>query len=164
MTSNNLPPHTTHRLCEQRYFEDFVVGERFVLPSRTLTEALFAAFQLASGDNHPIHYDVEYCRAKGMPNLLAHGFQVAIQTAAGAGLFPHMVEDSLKGFLDQSSRFLKPVYAGDTLYSALQVSELVPGRTTGVLEMTSSVVNQHGEQVMEGRQRYLLKKRPADSL
>jgi hypothetical protein len=25
---------------------------------------------------------------------------VAIQTAAGAGLFPHMVEDSLKAFLE----------------------------------------------------------------
>ncbi len=161
MTDTPVAPHLTHRLCEQRYFEDFVIGERFVLPSRTLTEALFAAFQLASGDNHPVHYDVEYCRAQGMPGLLAHGFQVAIQTAAGAGLFPHMVEESLKGFLEQSSRFLKPVYAGDTVYCELIVSELKPGRTTGVLTLASSVVNQRGEQVMEGWQRYLLRKREA---
>ena len=33
------------------------------------------------------------------------GYQVSIQTAAGAGEFPYMVEDSLVGFLDQSSRF-----------------------------------------------------------
>jgi acyl dehydratase len=52
-----------HQMCEQRYFDDFEVGEKFILPSRTMTEALFAAFQLASGDNHPIHYDVEYCRS-----------------------------------------------------------------------------------------------------
>src|SRR2546427_7037757 len=38
----------------------------FRSPSRTMTDALFAAFQLASGDNHPVHYDVEYCRARGM--------------------------------------------------------------------------------------------------
>ena len=56
-----------HQMCEQRYFEDFQLGERFLLPSRTMTDALFAAFQLASGDNHPVHYDVEYCRAHGMP-------------------------------------------------------------------------------------------------
>src|SRR3989475_12466873 len=55
----------------------------FRSPSRTMTDALFAAFQLASGDNHPVHYDVEYCRARGMPHMLAHGYQVAIQTAAG---------------------------------------------------------------------------------
>ncbi len=146
-------------LCEQRWFEDFRVGERFPLPSRTMTDALFAAFQLASGDNHPSHYDVEYCRAHGHPGLLAHGFQVLIQTAAGAGLFPHMVEDSMKGFVEQSSRFLRPVIAGDTLRCTLEVAGHEPGRTTGVLEMRSTVVNQRGERVMEGRQRYLLKRR-----
>ncbi|MGS1107036.1 MaoC family dehydratase [Achromobacter anxifer] len=147
-----------HQLCVQRYFEDFEVGEVFVLPSRTMTDALFAAFQLASGDNHPVHYDVEYCRAHGMPHMLAHGFQVAIQTAAGAGLFPHMVEDSLKGFLEQSSRFLKPVFVGDTLYSSLTVAELLPGRTTGVLVVHSLVRNQRDEVVMDGVQKYLLRK------
>ena len=150
----------SHRLVpEQRWFEDFRIGERFVLPSRTMTEAIFLAFQAASGDNHPVHYDAEYCRARGMPHMLAHGFQVAIQTAAGAGLFPHLVEDSLKAFLEQSSRFLRPVFAGDTLYPALQVDELTPGRTTGVVGLRSTVHNQRGECVLEGRHRYLLRMR-----
>lgn len=149
-----------HRVVpEQRWFEDFVLGERFVLPSRTMTDALFAAFQLASGDNHPVHYDAEYCRAHGMPGMLAHGYQILIQTAAGAGLFPHLVEESLKGFLDQSSRFLHPVFAGDTLYAALTVDELSPNRTTGVVGLASTVHNQRGVLVMEGRQRYLLRRR-----
>jgi acyl dehydratase len=150
---------STHSLCEQRYFEDFAVGERFNIPSRTMTDALFAAFQLASGDNHPIHYDVEFCRAHGMPHMLAHGFQVLIQTAAGAGLFPHMVEESLKAFIEQSSRFVNPVFVGDTLYPSLTVSELIPGRTTGVLVMASVILNQRGDTVMQGEQRYLLRKR-----
>lgn len=152
----------THRMVpQQRWFEDFVLGERFVLPSRTMTEAIFLAFQAASGDNHPVHYDVEYCRARGMPHMLAHGFQVVIQTAAGAGTFPHMVEESLKGFLDQSSRFLHPVFVGDTLYPALEVDELTPQRSTGVVGMRSTVHNQGGALVMDGRQRYLLRRRPA---
>src|SRR5256885_4280612 len=114
-----------HRMVsEQRWFEDFVLGERFVIPSRTMTTAVFAAFQTASGDTHPVHYDIEYCRARGMPNLLAHGFQTLIHTAPGAGLFPFLVEQSLVGFLEQSSRFLKPVFADDTIYPALEVGEL----------------------------------------
>ncbi|MGN5476396.1 MaoC family dehydratase [Cupriavidus basilensis] len=148
-----------YQLCQQRYFEDFELGERMNLPSRTMTDALFAAFQLASGDNHPVHYDVEYCRAHGMPHMLAHGYQVLIQTAAGAGLFPHMVEESLKAFIEQGSRFLAPVYVGDTLYSSLTVSELIPGRTTGVLVMRTEVRNQNDVCVMEGWQKYLLRKR-----
>jgi acyl dehydratase len=149
-----------HRLAPQRWFEDFELGEIFNLPSRTMTEAIFLAFQAASGDNHPIHYDVEFCRRHGMPHMLAHGFQVAIQTAAGAGLFPFMVEDSLKAFLDQSSRFLAPVFVGDTLYASLRIAALEPQRTTGILTMASSVKNQKGVLVLDGTQRYLLRKRP----
>jgi len=157
----SFDPAAHRMVAQQRWFEDFVLGERFVLPSRTMTDGLFAAFQAASGDNHPIHYDVEFCRARGMPGMLAHGYQVLIQTAAGAGMFPHMVEESLKGFLEQSSRFLHPVFAGDTLYPALEVDEATPQRTTGILGLRSTVHNQKGVLVMEGRQRYLLRKRPA---
>jgi acyl dehydratase len=151
-----------HRMVpQQRWFEDFVIGERFVIPSRTMTAAVFTAFQAASGDNHPVHYDVEYCRARGMPDLLAHGFQTLIHTAPGSGLFPYLVEESLVGFLEQSSRFLKPVFAGDTLYPALEVTELVPGRSTGTVSLRSTVFNQRRELVLEGVQKFLIRRRPA---
>lgn len=149
-----------HRMVpQQRYLEDFTLGERFILPSRTMTEAIFLAFQAASGDNHPVHYDAEYCRARGMPHMLAHGLQTLIQTAPGAGLFPYLLEDSLVGFLEQSSRFHKPVFAGDTLYPALEVSELTPRRSTGVIGLTSTVHNQRRELVLEGTMRFIIRKR-----
>ena len=151
----------THRMVpEQRWFEDFVLGERFVIPSRTQTSAVFAAFQTASGDTHPIHYDVEYCRARGMPHLLAHGFQTLVHTAPGAGLFPFVTEESLIGFLEQSSRFLKPVYCGDTLYPMLEISEVKAGRTTGTVTMKLTIHNQAGVLVCDGEHKYLVKKRP----
>ncbi len=153
-------PKNHRMVAEQRWFADFTLGERFVIPSRTMTEAVFAAFQTASGDTHPVHYDIEYCRARSMPHLLAHGFQTLIHTAPGAGLFPFLVEESLVGFLEQSSRFLKPVYAGDTIYPALEVAELVPGHTTGVVVLRSTVFNQRRELVLEGMQKFLIRKRP----
>ncbi|HEX9126513.1 MAG TPA: MaoC family dehydratase [Methylomirabilota bacterium] len=159
MAEENFSPET-HRFAEPRYFDDFRVGERFYIPSRTMTDALFAAFQLASGDNHPIHYDRPYCRARGHRDLLAHGLMVAAQGAAGAGIFPHVVGDSLIAFLDQSSRFLKPVYAGDTLYPMLAITGLEPGRTTGVVVMRVTIHNQDKELVMEGEHRYLLRRQP----
>jgi len=153
----------SHSMADrQRWFEDFEIGERFVLPSRTMTDAIFLAFQAASGDNHPIHYNRDYCRSRGLDGMLAHGYQVAIQTVAGAGMFPFMVEDSLKAFLEQSSRFLHPVIEGDTLYPALEVDELTPGNTTGVVGFRSTVHNQDRILVLEGRHRYLLRKSPAN--
>src|SRR5438445_13715459 len=96
-----------------------------------------------------------------MPNLLAHGFQTLVHTAPGAGLFPYMVDESLVGFLEQSSRFLKPVFADDTIYPALEVTELVPGRSTGVVSLRSTVFNQRRELVMDGTQRFLVRRRSA---
>lgn len=146
-----------HWMTPQKRFEDFAVGEEFALPSRTLTDAMFTLFQAVSGDNHPIHYDREYCRARGHDDMLAHGFLILIQTAAGAGLMPHLAGDALIGFIEQSSRFLKPVYAGDTLYPKLVISELKPQRTTGVMTLASSVHNQKGELVLEGWHKYLFR-------
>ena len=148
-----------HRFPQNRYFEDLKIGERFYIPSRTVTETDFAAFRTVSGDNHPIHYDVEYCRERGHPGLLAHGFQVLCFTAAGAGTFAHVIGDSLIAFIEQSSKFLKPVYPGDTLYPSLEVAALAPQRTTGVVTISVTVHNQKNELVLSGEQKYLLRKR-----
>ncbi len=146
------------RALPSRWFEDFYVGERFVLPSRSMSADLFRFFAEASGESHPLHTDPEYCRARELPAMLAHGMLVTIQTVAGAGLFPFMVEESLVGLLDQSSRFARPVYAGDVLQPVLQVTELAPNNSTGVVGLRSTVHNQRKELVLEGAQRWLLRK------
>jgi len=160
MISSQAFDPAQHRLAAQRWFEDFSLGEVFILPSRTVTDAHFAAFQALSGDNHPIHYDVEYCRRHGHRGLLAHGLQVLCFVAAGAGQFPHQVEESLIGFIEQSAQFRAPAYAGDTLYPRLEIIELRPQRTTGVVVMRATIHNQARLLVLEGEQKYLLRKRP----
>lgn len=143
-----------------RFLEDFSVGERFHIPSRTLSDAHFVAFAAASGDNHPIHYDREYCRRHGHADLLAHGFQVVALTAPGAGLLPHLLGDALVAFIEQSSRFLAPVYAGDTVHPALEIVALEPRRTTGVMTLRSTVHKHDGTLAMEGLQKLLVRRRP----
>jgi acyl dehydratase len=54
------------------------------------------------------------------------------------------------------------VFAGDTIYAALEIDELAPNRTTGVVGFKSTMHNQRRELVLEGRQRYLLRKRPGE--
>jgi acyl dehydratase len=148
----------TFSVAERRGFADLKVGEVFRSPSRTVTEAHFAAFQALSGDNHPIHYDLEYCKARGLRGMLAHGFQVLCFSAAGAGSFPHVIGDTLIGFVEQSSKFLKGVYVGDTLYPALAITALVPQRTTGIVVMAATIHNQASELVLAGEHKYLLRK------
>ena len=146
-----------HSIKNSKYFEDFAVGDKYLIPSRTQTSSIFSMFQAASGDNDPIHYDKEFCKKKGHPDMLAHGLQVLIQTAAGAGSFPSEVRDSLVGLIEVSGKMLKPVYREDTLYPELVVSKLIPQNTTGILEMRATVKNQKNILVFEGSHKYLIK-------
>ena len=146
-----------YELVEITGFEGLKIGQRFPMPPRTVTDAHFSAFQTLSGDNHPIHYDLEYCKAQGHPGLLAHGFQVLSLTAVGAGLFPHVIGPALIGFIEQSSRFLKRVFPGDTLYAMTVVTDLKRQKSTGVVTLKSTIHNQNNDLVLDGEQKYLLR-------
>ncbi|MBV8976969.1 MAG: MaoC family dehydratase [Alphaproteobacteria bacterium] len=145
------------RVVPLRGFDALKVGEVFRLPSRTIDAANFAAFQTVSLDNHPIHYDAEYCKRLGHPAPLAHGLQVLSFTAAGAGLFPHVIGETLIGFIEVSAKFLKAVHPSDTLYPALTIAELIRQRTTGVVAMRATVHNQKRELVLDGMHKYLMR-------
>ena len=146
--------HVTH---PTRAFDDFAVGEVFRAPSRTMTAGGCAALQAASGDNHPIHYDAAYLERLGHPGLYAHGYQTLIQAAIGASPLAHPMGEALIGFLEQSSRFLAPVYEGDTLYPEFEITALEKGTTTGVMRLDLRIHNQRGVLVCDGMQAYLMR-------
>jgi acyl dehydratase len=149
------PKH--HRVVPLRGFDELTVGEVFAIPSRTLDAGNFAAFQTVSLDNHPIHYDAEYCKRLGYPAPLAHGLQVLSFTAAGAGLFPHVIGEKLIGFIEVNAKFLKAVHPGDTLYPALTITALTRQNTTGIVAMRATVHNQRSELVLDGEHKYLMR-------
>lgn len=146
-----------HQMLPTRKFADFKVGEVFRAPSRTMTEGVFASYQAASGDNHPIHYDRSYLARLGHRDLMAHGYQTLIQAAIGACPLAHEMGEALIGFLEQSSRFLAPVYCGDTLYPAFEITALAPSKNTGVMTLRITIHNQDSVMVVEGEQSYLMR-------
>ena len=143
-----------------KYFEDFHLGEKFHIPAKTMTDAHFLFFAGMTGDNHPIHYDDEYAKTTRFGKRVAHGLLVASMTASGASTLSSMIEGSIVAFVEQSSRFLKPVLIGDTITPELEVTQLVPKTDSGLLRLTTRVKNQRGEIVLEGSHAYLIKKRP----
>ncbi|HLZ71549.1 MAG TPA: MaoC/PaaZ C-terminal domain-containing protein [Dehalococcoidia bacterium] len=145
----------------QRYFEDFRVGEVFRAPSKTLTDAHFLFFSGLTGDSHPIHYDVEYAKGTRFGRPLAHGLLLVAMTALGAGELSQSFEASIVAFVEQSSRFLGPAFIGDTLQPELEVAALEPRTTTGLVTFSSRLTNQRGETILEGRHKYIVRKRGA---
>lgn len=143
-----------------KYFEDFQLGEKFTIPAKTMTDAHFLFFAGMTGDNHPIHYDDEYAKTTRFGKRVAHGLLVASMTATGASSLSPLIEGSIIAFVEQSSRFLKPVLIGDTISPELEVTELIPKTDSGLVRLTTRVRNHRGEIVLEGTHAYLIKKRP----
>jgi len=146
-----------------KYFEDFHLGDTFHSPATTVTEAHFLYFARMTGDKHPLHYDDAYAKTTRFGQRVTHGLLVTALTAVGASTLSPLLEESLVAFVEQSSRFLKPVLIGDTLRPELEVTALVPKTAVGLLRLTTRVKNQRGETVLEGMHAYLVKKRPRTS-
>lgn len=143
------------------YFEDFEIGQTFRSPAKTMTDAHFLFFAGLTGDNHPIHYSDEYAKNTRFGARVAHGLLVAGLTAAGASALSPDMEGSVVAFVEQSSRFLVPVLIGDTVAPELEVAELTPKTTTGLVRLATRITNQRGETVLQGHHTYLFKRRPA---
>ena len=144
-------------LVPGRRFEDLKIGDIFRAPSRTLTDAHASAFQTVSADNHPIHYDAVWAARHGHAAPVVHGLQVLAFTAPGATLFPHAIGEAFIAFTELSCKFLKEVHSGDTLYPALEITELSRSGDVGTVTTAVSVFNQRGEMVLSGQHKYALK-------
>jgi acyl dehydratase len=148
---------TSFLLVPPKRFEDLRVGDVFRAPSRTLTDAHAAAFQIVSADNHPVHYDAVWAARHGHAAPVVHGLQVLAFTAPGATLFPHYIGEVFIAFTELSCKFLKEVHSGDTLYSALEIVDLATQGFNGLVTTSVTVFNHRNELVLSGEHKYLLK-------
>jgi 3-hydroxybutyryl-CoA dehydratase len=127
-------------------------GQVFTAPSKTLTDAHFLFFSGVTGDTHPIHYDVEYAKGTRFGKPLAHGLLLASLTALGASAASHRLGELI--FLEQGCRFLRPSVVGDTLQPRLTVERVWREGRRRFLRLTTALVNQRGEEVLEGYHLY----------
>ena len=131
------------------------VGQVIASPSKTLTDAHFLFFAGLTGDNHPIHYDVEYAKAKSFGRPLAHGLLLAAMTAAGASPLSPLLDGFV--FVEQGCRFLKPAFVGDTITPTLTIERVWTESRRTYVRFATRIVNQRHEAVLEGFQLYSVK-------
>jgi acyl dehydratase len=145
----------------ERYFDDFAVGERFVTRGVTLTESLIIGFAMTY-DPQPFHMDVEAAGESNYGGLIASGFQtlaLGFRMVLETGIFRAASMGS-PGF--DELRWLKPVRPGDTLHTEIEVREKTPSRSKpdrGILRVAYSIRNQRGDEVLTFLSMHLLKRR-----
>ena len=135
-------------------YETLKVGEVFVSPGRTITEADHGLFTMLSGDWHPIHCDEEYARKTPLGRRLVHG-TLGITLALGslqAGLL--VSRDPLVAALGiKEWKYKAPIFVGDTLHVEMEIAgKRVTSRGDRyIVERLFRLINQHGVEVQEGR-------------
>jgi acyl dehydratase len=97
---------------DDRYFEDYAIGEERTTSGRTITEADIVIHAGQTGDFYPHHMDAEWCATQPFKQRIAHGtlvFSVAIGMAANV-INPHSMS---YGY--DKLRFIRPTFIGDTI-------------------------------------------------
>ena len=143
------------------YFEDFAIGQRFVSPARTITEADIVAFAGLSGDYNPLHTDEEYARNTTFGGRIAHGL-LGLSVASGLASRSGFLETAVLAFLGLEWKFREPIRAGDTIRVEAEVANLkaMPRMGGGIVDVNISLLNQKGVVVQKGSWRLLVRGRP----
>ena len=113
--------------------------------TKTITDADIVLFAGVSGDMYPLHVDAEYAKSTRFGARVAHGMLSASLLSTVTGLLL-----GLPGgiYVEQSLRFRRPVFVGDTLTARAEVVEILASKHR--LRARTTVTNQHGNVVIDG--------------
>ncbi|HLE43871.1 MAG TPA: MaoC/PaaZ C-terminal domain-containing protein [Methylomirabilota bacterium] len=145
---------------DRQYFEEIQVGDEYLSPGRTVTEADIVAFAGLSGDYNVLHTDAEFMRTSIFGERIAHGLLgLAIQSGLGMRAMPRPL--ATMAFLGVRWRFKGPIKIGDTIKVRIKV---VDKRETskpdrGIVVLQRVIVNQRGEVVQEGETDIMVERR-----
>jgi 3-hydroxybutyryl-CoA dehydratase len=149
---------------EDRYFDDFIVGDVIVTRGRTVEASDLIAFAGLTGDHYPLHIDEEFCKGTRFGTRIAHGpltYAIGVGLVGMTGYYGNGIVAMLEV---QSLKALKPVVPGDTLSVRAEVIACEPGesRRHGSVTVAYSVRNQRDEEVMTWSQLMLARRRMED--
>src|SRR5688572_24958118 len=143
------PTDTVHPF--RKYFDEIQVGDTLITHRRTITESDIVNFAGISGDFFYAHMDDIAARESIFEKRVAHGYFVL---SAAAGLFVDPAPGPvLANYGLDNLRFVKPVYAGDTIQVRLTCKQKTAKETApdvvpqGIVAWDVEVTNQNQEPV-----------------
>lgn len=156
---------------KQAYWEDAIIGDERISPSRTVTEADIVNFAGISGSWDPEHVDAEYAKQSPFGERIAHGL---LTLSIAEGLRAKNIwynGDSFRGktliaFLGLNNLMYKQaVKIGDTIRCA---SKIIDKRETskperGIIIFEEKILNQRDEVTAQWERTCLYFRRPKEN-
>ena len=142
-----------------RVFDEFEIGQRFVTPGRTITEADIGAFAGLTGDYNPVHTDETFAAASDFGSRIAHG-PMGIGIAFGLASRLDLIDGTVVALLGLNWDFKAPMRPGDTIRALIGVAGKRPvtNPSLGLVELAIELVSQRDEILQSGSARLLLRK------
>ena len=119
--------------------------------TKTFGEAEIEKFAELTGDRNPLHMDAAFAARTRFKRRIAQGILSASLISTCIGM--HLPGTGAI-YLDQTLRFVKPVYVGDTVTLTATVSHIREDKP--LLTLATIWTNQHGQTVIEGEAHVLL--------
>jgi len=145
---------------EDRYYEDYEIGEVRTTTGRTITEADIVTHAGQTGDFFPHHMDKAWAATQPFKKRIAHGtlvMSVAVGQTAGD------INPQAMSYGYDRVRFVRPVFIDDTITVTAEIVEKREHRKRadefGYVDERVTVVNQDGETVMVLTHVYLVNRR-----
>jgi 3-hydroxybutyryl-CoA dehydratase len=125
-----------------KHWDDMNIGDAATF-TKTITETDVILWVGLTGDLNPIHIDKEYSKTTRFGDVIVPGVMVL-------GLISNTITMATFGnvYANQSIKFLKPVYIGDTITATATIIEKIEAKH--LVKLETKCVNQKDELIMIG--------------
>src|SRR5262245_12201029 len=147
-----------------KFYDDLKVGDSWISPGRTISEADVVMFAGLTGDYNPIHTDEEFAKSTVFGRRILHGpagfaFATGLESRLG------IKAGTAIAFLGMTWDLRLPIMIGDTIRVHERVAAMRETKkpSQGLVTFNVQVVNQRGETTQEGDWKILMKRREGAS-
>jgi acyl dehydratase len=150
-------------MAEERYLEDFSVGQTFRSGSVTVETEQIKSFA-SQFDPQPFHLDERAAATTFFGGLVASGWHTAAMTMRMIVDGDLRIAGGLIGAGAEELKWPRPVRAGDTLHIVSEVLEVRPSKSRpdqGIIKMRTQTMNQDDQPVMIFVANMLVPRRPS---
>lgn len=132
------------------HIDDIYVGQK-ILHQEHITPEKHQEFGLLSGDQSPIHTDLEFCRAQGYEKLVGYAF---LLTTILSKIYGTIFPGGSELCLSQNCKFKNPYFIGDELNFELVVTH--KNQSLKTVSIETKIYNQNQKVIFQGQADMLL--------
>jgi acyl dehydratase len=144
-----------------KFFDEWVIGEEYMTPSRTITETDVVMFAAMSGDYNELHTSEEFMKNSQFGRRIVHGL-LGLAISHGLLFRTGLTEGTAIAFLGvESWKFEAPIFFGDTIRVKMKVTEKKPSKSKpdrGIVKLFMEVIKQDETVVQSGFKIIMIKR------